>query len=89
MSSTSRAPWSSRARVSSILPISEGAADHSSATAPATCGVAIDVPDSVLYDEPGHVDRTLTPGAEMSGFIEPSTSEGPKPEKEAMVPVES
>jgi hypothetical protein len=49
----------------------------------------MDVPDMELYDEPGHVDRTLTPGAEMFGFIEPSTSEGPKPENEAIVPVES
>lgn len=66
--------------------MSEGAADQSSATAPATCGVAIDVPLMVLYDEPGQVERMLTPGAEMFGFIEPSTRDGPKPEKFAIFP---
>ncbi len=89
VSSTSDAPWLRSARVSSIFPIRDGAADHRRATAPATCGVAIDVPDSTMYDEPGQVERTSTPGAEMFGFIEPSTSEGPKPEKLAISPFTS
>ena len=35
---------SSSARVASMSPISDGAADHSRAIAPARCGAAIDVP---------------------------------------------
>lgn len=89
VSSTSRAPWLSSARVSSMSPMREGADDHSRATAPATCGVAIDVPDIDLYVLPGHVERTSTPGAEMFGLAEPSTRDGPKPEKLAIFPAES
>ena len=33
---------------------------------PATCGVAIEVPDSVKYPPPRRVDRTSTPGAAIS-----------------------
>lgn len=86
VSSTSVEPSSRSVRVSSIFPIRDGAAAQSSATAPATCGVAMDVPEMDLYALPGHVERTLTPGAEMFGFIEPSRTEGPKPEKEAIFP---
>ncbi|GAA4983013.1 hypothetical protein GCM10025734_04670 [Kitasatospora paranensis] len=72
-----------------MSPIRLGAADHSSAAAPATCGVAIEVPDSAMYAEPGQVERTLTPGAEMFGLAEPSTRDGPKPENEAILPFTS
>src|SRR3954454_14318981 len=39
-----------------------------SAATPATCGVAIDVPDSVVYDEfdESYVDSTFTPAAAIS-----------------------
>ena len=41
-----------------------------SAALPATCGVAIEVPDSnsPWLPVPIAVEKTLTPGAEMSGF---------------------
>lgn len=38
----------------------------SSATMPATCGVAIDVPDLILYEFPCAA-KMLAPGAAMSG----------------------
>ena len=41
---TSTAVRSSSARVAVRSPVSSGTADHSSATAPATCGEAIEVP---------------------------------------------
>jgi hypothetical protein len=43
-SATSTALSSSSCLVVATSPISEGAADHISATVPLTCGVAIDVP---------------------------------------------
>jgi hypothetical protein len=47
-----------------------GLADQRSATTPATCGPAIDVPLKNPYavSVPLKADRTKTPGAEISGF---------------------
>ena len=47
-----------------------GCAWTTSAALPATCGVAIEVPDSKSpwLPVPTAVEKTLTPGAEMSGF---------------------
>src|ERR1051325_3849613 len=36
---------------------------RTSAATPDTCGVAMDVPLKYEYEEPGTVERTLTPGA--------------------------
>ena len=47
-----------------------GRADQRTATTPATCGEAIDVPLKLVYPlslEP-EADRTFTPGAERLGF---------------------
>ena len=60
---------------------SVGDADHSSAIAPATCGLAIDVPVKFAYPLPGTLDRTFMPGAEMFGLISPSWP-APRPELE-------
>src|SRR5512132_2085367 len=57
-----------------------GTADQSSATAPATCGLAAEVPENVWYPL-GRADvRTRTPGATTSGFsrLEPSRVTGPR-----------
>ena len=42
--STSMAVWSSSVRVPAMSPLSSGATDQISATVPATCGEAIEVP---------------------------------------------
>jgi hypothetical protein len=68
-----------------------GIADHNSATAPAICGVAMDVPLAVVYAlslELEH-DRVPVPGAVISGLILllPSAVTGPRLLKEAMVSV--
>ena len=60
-----------------------GLADQSRATTPTTCGPAIDVPLMLPYDTSPVVrseERTLAPGAEMSGFMrcEPSTLTEPR-----------
>src|SRR2546430_4677399 len=66
-----------------------GFSAFSSAQAPATCGVAIDVPLSVPYLSPGNDERMLTPGAAISGFIVRSFGVGPRDEKLAMLSPES
>ena len=62
------------------------------AASPATWGVAIEVPDRVVYHastgSPSDVPRARaatmpTPGATTSGFVPPSPSRGPRPENEA------
>ena len=57
-------------RVAAMSLASCGRADQSSATTPATCGAAIDVPERLPYEvsEVRVQERTLTPGAEISGF---------------------
>jgi hypothetical protein len=80
--SASIAVLSSSARVAATSPTSTGAADHSSAMAPARCGAAIDVPLMLLYPLPGQADRTFTPGAETFGLIS-SFCPAPRPEKSA------
>jgi hypothetical protein len=71
-----------------------GSADHSNATEPTTCGLAIDVPLMFPYAVSlfRSDDRTVWPGAEMSGFIrkEPSTLTDPrllKPASAFVVPL--
>ena len=63
----------------STLPRRLGNADQSSRTAPATCGVAIEVPLATRYD-PLQLERTFTPGATRSGFrrLLPSIVTGPR-----------
>src|SRR5512144_2313727 len=67
-SGVSIAVWSRMERVQATSPMSGGAADHISATTPATCGVAIDVPLKAAYMLPGIELRTFAPGAEMFGL---------------------
>lgn len=66
-------------------------ADHSSATAPEMCGVAIDVPLAVVYALSLVLEheRVPVPGAAMSGLMRllPSTVTGPRLLKPAMVSV--
>ena len=68
-----------------------GIADHSRATAPAMCGVAMDVPLKFAYElSLAFVhERVFVPGAEMSGLIRllPSAVTGPRLLKEAIVSV--
>jgi hypothetical protein len=79
------------ARLASSWCCKLGIADHSSATAPAICGVAIDVPLKFAYElSLAFVDeRVLVPGALISGFIRllPSAVTGPRLLKDAMVSV--
>src|SRR5690606_32176165 len=83
-SGVSTALASSIALVWSTSPTRSGAADHSSATAAATCGAAIEVPSPSAYRSPGTAERTATPGAEMSGLTRPSSP--PRLEKSAIRP---
>ena len=76
---------SSSARVAATSPFSAGAADHISATVPATCGAAIEVPLKPAYPPPGTLERTFTPGAAMFGLMPPSMPDVPRLEKSAMV----
>ena len=71
--------------IASTLPLIAGCAEISSATVPATCGVAIDVPLDEPKPPPGKHERTLTPGAAMSGLMRPLPSmvTGPRLEKPA------
>jgi hypothetical protein len=66
-------------------------ADHSNATAPEICGVAMDVPLAVVYELSLELlaERVLVPGAVMSGLIRPlpSAVTGPRLLKEAMLSV--
>src|SRR5699024_11364994 len=61
-----------------------GCASFITATAPATCGVAILVPLSASYPS-GTVLNTFTPGAIISGFNCQSTVTGPRELKGAIV----
>jgi len=64
-----------------------------SAAAPATCGVAIEVPAKTEKVEPvvsgGVEDRTSSPGAETSGLRSWPKSVGPADEKLVMTPLRS
>jgi hypothetical protein len=68
-----------------------GIADHSKATAPEMCGVAMDVPLKFAYELSLAfvAERVPVPGAEMSGLMRllPSAITGPRLLKEAMVSV--
>ena len=66
--------------VRSISPTRLGSADQSSATAPTTCGPAMEVPLFEPYAPPGRDERMSTPGAAISGFMreEPSAVTGPR-----------
>jgi hypothetical protein len=78
-------------RLASIWFCKLGIADHSSATAPAICGVAMEVPLAVVYalSELLLAERVPVPGAVISGFIRllPSTVTGPRLLKTAIVSV--
>ena len=65
---TSVAVWSRSVSVAATLPRSSGEIDQMSATVPATCGDAIDVPLRFPYCEslPLVDERTLTPGPRCS-----------------------
>lgn len=67
--------------VAAMLRTRSGRADHNRATTPTTCGPAIEVPlnDEYAVSLVRTDERTLTPGATISGFIrfEPSTVTGP------------
>src|ERR687897_1496719 len=58
---------------SAFSPTSEAAgnAAFASAAAPATCGAAIDVPESKRYPPPGDVEKTFIPGAARSTAARP------------------
>src|SRR5262245_7437103 len=76
-----------RSTVAPTWPTSCGAADQSRATAPVTCGAEADVPENAeVYRSPGFATRTVTPGAERSGFrrLDPSAVTGPREEKLAI-----
>src|SRR4030095_15942779 len=72
--------------IESGSPIKSGLPERRSATTPTTWGPAVLVPLKDAYPPPGTRDRTLTPGAEMSGFMRPLPSivTGPRLEKPAM-----
>lgn len=77
--------------VASISFCNAGLADHSNATAPEICGVAIDVPSENVYALSPELlaERVPVPGAVMSGFIRPLPSivTGPRLLKPAIVSV--
>ena len=68
-----------------------GDSDHSNASAPAICGVAMDVPLKFAYDVSLSLvqERVLVPGAQMSGLIRllPSAVTGPRLLNPAIVSV--
>ena len=72
-------------RIPLMSPRRAGFALMISATVPATCGLAMDVPLSSPYVLVGRLLRTSTPGAETFGLIPPPNAEGPRPENEAML----
>src|SRR5215831_4484586 len=76
----------SRLSIASGSPIRSESPESTSATTPTTCGPAMLVPLRFSYALPGTLDRTLTPGAEMSGFgrLLPSLVTGPRLEKPAI-----
>ena len=55
-----------------MFPRRAGISDQMSATVPATCGEAMDVPLDTAYEFVGMLLRTLTPGAAMFGFSPPN-----------------
>ena len=81
-------------KVVSVVSISfcnAGLADHSNATAPEICGVAMEVPLAVVYALSALLshERVLVPGAVISGLIRllPSMVTGPRLLKLAIVSV--
>ncbi len=64
-------------------PVIPGRAWRSSAAAPATCGVAIEVPDIVASPPPVLAALMSTPGAVTSGLTAPSAMIGPLLENSA------
>ena len=64
------------------LPVRFGKACFNKATAPATCGAAIEVPVADVYPPELLQERTDVPGADTSGLINnepvPPQSEGPR-----------
>lgn len=81
------AVWSSSADVWAMSPTRAGAADHMSATAPAVCGEAMEVPENAAYPPPSTADRTLTPGAARFGLM--PLDAAPRLENGAMAPLMS
>lgn len=86
--------WAALFKVVSVASISfcnAGLADHSNATAPEICGVAMEVPLAVVYALSALLshERVLVPGAVISGFIRPLPSivTGPRLLKPAIVSV--
>ena len=53
-----------------------------SATAPATCGAAMLVPESVAYESPGAAEKIDTPGALTSGLSRKESGVGPLDEND-------
>ncbi|ROP37471.1 hypothetical protein EDD40_2784 [Saccharothrix texasensis] len=102
--STRPAPWSNAVSAGLFFadatsaalicaPVQSGCCWASTAAAPATCGVAMDVPDMDTYPSPAGVPTvplldfaatTSTPGAVMSGLTAPSPTRGPRLENAAM-----
>jgi hypothetical protein len=80
----STAVESSSATVAATFPCRAGFSDQMSATVPATCGEAIDVPLNAAYEFVGTLLRTLTPGAAMFGFSPPPKADAPRLEKLAI-----
>lgn len=78
-------------RVPITSPCKTGLADNNRATAPATCGEAMEVPLRLVYavSLARVAERVLVPGAEISGFSRmlPSAVMGPRLLKEAMLSV--
>ena len=85
---TGSAVWTSADLTSAT--VQSGWRSSSSATAPATCGVAMLVPLSWphVWLEVGSDETTLTPGAVTSGFICSETGVGPADEKPAIASVD-
>jgi hypothetical protein len=83
----STAVSSSNVRVALMFRAKAGTSDQISATAPATCGEAIEVPLKLAYVFVGlpTLLRTLDPGAAMFGFSSPPKADDPRLEKPAML----
>ena len=64
--------------------VHSGCSSSSSAAAPATCGVAMLVPERRSKAPSGAAERTSTPGAARSGLRASPSGVGPPAEKEAM-----
>jgi hypothetical protein len=72
-------------RMALMSPRSAGFLLMISATVPATCGVAMDVPLNTEYPSVGTLLRMFTPGAAMFGLISPPNGDGPRLENDAML----